>query len=168
MKTIKKQEDIVESIKDILLKDSLTLAIAESVTCGHLQAAFAAIKDTGKFFQGGITVYNLGQKARHLKVEPIGAERENCVCREVAETMALNVTEMFSSTVGVSITGYASLIPEMGIKDLFAFCAVSVKGKIVITEKLTTEKENIIEVQNDYCEQVLNKLLHALKKRSYK
>ena len=163
MKAIKKQ-DIVEAIKDILLNDSLTLAIAESVTCGHLQAAFAGIKDTGKFFQGGITVYNLGQKARHLKVEPIQAERENCVCKEVAETMALNVTEMFSSTVGVSITGYASLMPEMGINDLFAFCAITVKGKIVVMEKLTTSKNKIVEVQNDYCEQVLNKLLHALKK----
>ena len=63
----------LEYIGKILKKKKETLAIAESVTAGVLQFALASITDASQFFQGGITAYNLGQKCRHLLVEPIHA-----------------------------------------------------------------------------------------------
>lgn len=58
--------DTLNKIKDFLIEGKQTLAVAESVTSGHLQAAFSAATLASKFFQGGITAYNIGQKSRHL------------------------------------------------------------------------------------------------------
>ena len=35
-------QDIINNIKDLLAKEKLTLSVAESVTAGHLQAAFSS------------------------------------------------------------------------------------------------------------------------------
>lgn len=162
---MKRNKEIIpaEGIRDILLKQKLTLAVAESVTCGHLQAAFAHIKDTGKFFQGGITTYNLGQKVHHLKVEPIDAELTNCVSKNVAIQMAIQVNELFFADIGISITGYASPMPEKGIDDLFAYFAVVKKGKLLLAEKIIPEKKGTLAVQKEYCGQVLYRTLALLK-----
>lgn len=157
-----KNKPLADRVKDLLIDRHLTLAVAESVTCGHLQAAFAGVADTGKFFQGGITAYNLGQKARHLRVEPIHAELCNCVSETVAVQMALHVTEMFSASVGISITGYATPMPEKGIHTRFAHFAVVRDGKLLLCATLHTRHKNATEVQKDYCEQVLTKLLEVL------
>ena len=61
-------------IKDILIRRNETLAVGESVTSGILQTAFATAMDASKFYQGGITAYNLGQKSRHLHINSIHAE----------------------------------------------------------------------------------------------
>lgn len=160
MKT--KNNPLAEQIKELLLEQHLTLAIAESVTCGHLQSLFAGIADTGKFFQGGITVYNLGQKVRHLHIEPIHAELYNCVSETVASEMALNVTELFSASVGISITGYATPMLEKDIYTRFAHFAVVRNGKLLLCDTIRTRKRNATEVQKDYCEQVLQKVLDVL------
>ena len=77
-------ENLVNTIKDILCQRKQTIAVAESVTAGHLQAALSSAVEASHFFQGGITAYNLGQKCRHLQVNPISAEGCNCVSEEVA------------------------------------------------------------------------------------
>jgi len=60
----------LEHIKDYMLQHFETLAVAESVTSGHLQAAFSSADQATNFFQGGITAYNVGQKARQLCYKP--------------------------------------------------------------------------------------------------
>lgn len=112
--------DTVNAIKEVLLENEETLAVAESVTAGHLQAAFSAAMDASKFFQGGITAYNIGQKARHLHIDPILGGKVNCVAEKIANTMAIEVGKMFSSDYGLAITGYASIVPECEKEGLFA------------------------------------------------
>ena len=79
---------MLRSIRASLLKRKETVSVAESVTSGLLQSAFAAIPDASLFFQGGLTAYNLGQKAKHLAIEPIHAEKVNCVSQQIADQMA--------------------------------------------------------------------------------
>ncbi len=56
-------KEIIDQIKEMLTVDQLTLSVAESVTSGHLQAAFSSATEASKFFQGGITAYNAGKSA---------------------------------------------------------------------------------------------------------
>lgn len=86
----------INAIKDYMIGRHKTIAIAESVTSGHLQAAFSLADNAAFFYQGGITTYNLGQKTRHLHVEPIHAELCNCVSELVAGQMAVGVAKKFS------------------------------------------------------------------------
>ena len=155
-------ENVVNTIKDILTARKQTIAVAESVTAGHLQAALSSAIEASQFFQGGITAYNLGQKCRHLDVDPINAEDTNCVAEHIAQTMALNVSKMFLSHYSIAITGYASKMPEKGLNDLYAYYAIAHNNKIILCEKITTDKERV-DAQVDYTWQVLRKLVTQLK-----
>jgi nicotinamide-nucleotide amidase len=154
-------EKVVNTIKDILTRRRQTIAVAESVTAGHLQAALSSAIEASEFFQGGITVYNLGQKCRHLGIDPIDGERCDCVDELVARTMALNVARMFTSHYSIAITGYASKMPEKGLNDLFAWYAISFSNQVVLCEKITTKEERV-DAQVDYTSQVLGKLVTLL------
>jgi PncC family amidohydrolase len=155
----------LKMIKEELVRNRKTLAVAESVTAGHLQAAFSAAMEAAKFFQGGITAYNAGQKCRLLNVEPIYALEANCVCKEVANTMAIEVNKTFISNYGIGITDYATLQPEMNVNSLYAYYAVANGGDILISKKITTSKEDAVEVQLDYTMQILDSFLTLLKSK---
>ena len=77
-------ENELKKIGKKLIEGKYTIAVAESVTSGILQFALSSIPDASKFYQGGITAYNIGQKYSHLKVEPIHALSVNCVSQKVA------------------------------------------------------------------------------------
>lgn len=149
-------EKIIGGIKDILTTKQQTIAVAESVTAGHLQVALASAEYASKFFQGGITAYNLGQKARHLNVEPIHAESCNCVSEKIAAQMALQVAKSFSCDWGIAVTGYAAPIPECNIDELFAFYAIAFQDTILAAAKISAEKDDPIKVQILYVNKILN------------
>jgi nicotinamide-nucleotide amidase len=157
--------DKIDLIKESLVQNKKTLAVAESVTSGHLQAAFSQAKNASDFFQGGITVYNYGQKCRHLHIEPIHALQCNCVSNEVASQMALGVVKMFSSDYGIAITGYASSVPEQGIHELYAFAAISLADNILCSKKLIpfTPGEGL-NIQLEYTNQILELFQKILKR----
>jgi len=157
------QENEVSGIKDHMLEKGETLAVAESVTAGHLQAALSLAEGATEFFQGGITAYNMGQKARHLRVDPIHALSCNCVSERIAEEMAFHTLALFSSHWAIAITGYAAPVPELGIKNLFAFYSIAFDNKILITEKLTAAGDDILKVQLYYTNQVLIRFHNYLK-----
>ncbi|MBT1708194.1 nicotinamide-nucleotide amidohydrolase family protein [Fulvivirgaceae bacterium PWU5] len=146
----------ISDIKQYMVAHEETLAIAESVTAGQLQAAISLADGASLFFQGGLTAYNIGQKARLLQVEPIHALACNCVSDRVSAQMARHVSTLFSSDWGIAITGYAAPLPECGIEEtLFAFYAVAYNGEIVLEKKIETTKEGIYNVQRYYVAQIL-------------
>jgi nicotinamide-nucleotide amidase len=145
----------IELIKDTLIRNKRTLAVAESVTAGHLQVAFSQAKNASAFFQGGITAYNYGQKCRHLHIEPIHALQCNCVSEAIARQMALEVNKMFLSDYGIAITGYATRMPEQGITDLFAFAAITLRNQVLLERKLfPIIDEEGLNTQIDYTNQL--------------
>ncbi len=119
----------MSDLKELMLKKPpLTLAVAESVTAGHVQARVAAISGASEFFLGGITAYSLAQKVKHLGVNRADAIRVNCVSAEVAEQMARGACALFGSDLGVATTGYAEPSPVNGIGDPFAWWAITWRG----------------------------------------
>src|SRR4051812_21131522 len=106
-------------------KPALTLAVAESLTCGRVQAAVGAISGASNFFLGGITAYTLDQKVRHLGVDRRAAKKVNSVSQAVAEQMAQGVCALFGSDVGVSTTGYAEPSPGDHVLVPFAWWALA-------------------------------------------
>lgn len=152
----------LNAIKDFLLARKETIAVAESVTAGFLQAAFSLASEAMQFFHGGITVYNAGQKYRHLGIDPIYAMACSSVSERVSREMALNVCRLFSSDWGIGITGFASPVPESG-NQLFAYYAIALKGKIVKEDKMTAAKDDPEKVQQFYVRQVMNELAKLTK-----
>lgn len=154
---------LINKIGATLIKKKKTVAVAESVTAGNVQAALSLAKDARKFFQGGITAYNLGQKARHLDIEPIEAEASNCVSEVVAKQMAKRICESFLTDYGIGITGYASTVPEEGITKLFAFVCIATKTKNIVMKKISCPKMSPHRAQHFYTEEVLKLFEKAIR-----
>lgn len=150
-------KNIIDELKDALVQQKQTLAVAESVTSGVLQAVISTATEASSFFQGGITTYNIGQKVLHLGIEPIHAEQCNCVSEQTASQMALGVSQLFRSDWGVGITGYASPVPESE-NELFAYCAITFQGRVIHEEKLTPAASEFFPVQLEYAVKVVERL----------
>jgi PncC family amidohydrolase len=150
-------EKTIDAIRDLLVNAGETIAVAESVTSGHLQAALSSGEFASKYFQGGLTAYNAGQKTRHLNIEPIYANKVNCVADKVASAMAIEVSKLFISDYGIGITGYATIVPECETEGLFAWFAIAYKGEVVSIKKISTAKPGI-DAQINYTEQVIEQL----------
>lgn len=154
-------DEKIRLIKDYLLQHQQTVAVAESVTAGLMQFALASADDAIHFFQGGITAYNLGQKARQLHIDPIHATGCNCVDGKVASEMAVHITRMFSSHWGISLTGYATPVPESD-NQVFAYYAIAQKDKVIASGKMQGGKGTAKEVQLYYVNAVLGAFLKLL------
>ena len=149
---------ILDTIGKKLLRKKQTIAIAESVTSGLLQFAFSNIKDASCFYQGGITAFNIGQKFKHLQVDPVHALAVNCVSQRIAEEMAREVCNLFKSDWGIAITGYASAEPVSGNK-IFAYYAIVYKKRIRSKGKLNPKKTDPAEVQLYYSNAIIKKIM---------
>ncbi len=155
-------EPHVQFIADFLIEKKESISVAESVTAGLMQLKLASAENASEFFQGGMTAYNIGQKYRHLKIDPIHAATVNCVSQQIAEQMSLSVCEMFSSQWGIGITGYATPVPQGGFK-LFAFYSISYKNRIVSKGKISAAEEKPDIIQALYVSSVFEKLRLCMK-----
>jgi nicotinamide-nucleotide amidase len=120
----------------------LTIGVAESVTCGHLQALIGNHRRLAEIFKGGITAYSIEQKVKHLGVDAAHASRTDCVSARVADEMATGVCCLFGVEVGLATTGYAE--PPRKGKAPFAYWSLcrndGASLKIVKRGKVTGSK----------------------------
>jgi nicotinamide-nucleotide amidase len=116
----------VSDLKELMLRGPrLTLAVAESLTCGRLQARIGAISGASEFFLGGMTAYSLDQKVRHLGVDRSGAEAVNSVSAAVAEQMARGACALFGADIAAATTGYAEASADWKVAVPFAWWALA-------------------------------------------
>ena len=88
-----------------------TLAVAESLTGGRLQALITGVSGASGYFLGGVTAYTIPQKARLLGVDAAHAAEVDAFSARVAAEMACGACRLFGADVGVATTGYAEPAP---------------------------------------------------------
>ena len=152
-------------LKELILKPTRTLAVAESLTCGHVQARIGAISGASEFFLGGITAYWLDQKVKHLGVDWNAAMEVNSVSAAVAEQMACGVTRLFGSELGLATTGYAE--PSKDSPQPFAWWALAHdpfgKETVVRSGRLDCPGATRVQVQEEIAEAVVTELVKYLR-----
>lgn len=119
----------MNTLRALLTSRGLSLAAAESMTCGRVQAAIGAISGASEFFRGGITAYTLDQKVRHLGVDRATARKADSVSDRVAEQMAKGACLLFSCDLAVATTGYAEAPADAEVAHPFAWWAVAHRRK---------------------------------------
>jgi nicotinamide-nucleotide amidase len=138
--------DAVEIARRIVARLSTgkreTLAVAESLTCGRVQAAIGAVSGASAVFLGGVTAYSIEQKALHLGVDATAAAPCEAVSARVAREMARGACRMFGSDWAIATTGFAEPRPEQGRAEPVAFFAVA-RGRI--GEKVGREADVVAE-----------------------
>jgi nicotinamide-nucleotide amidase len=149
-----------EYLGTILRQARWTIAVAESLTGGHLQTLITSVSGSSDYFVGGITAYNIDQKVGRLGVDRDHAHAVDCVSDRVALEMATGVRTLFGSAVGVSTTGYAEPCPEGGIDQPFAFYAFNINGWTT-SGRIDAGARSRIAVQEFVARTVLQKLVEA-------
>jgi len=157
-----------DPLRDLLTtRPAWTLAVAESLTSGHLQAAIGARSGASDFFLGGITAYSIDQKVAHLGVDREEAEATDAVSEQVADQMARGVCRLFGSSFGLGTTGYAEADPEGGIHSPRAYWALARSGNagsgVVRRGYLEMPGLSRVAAQRTVSDQVLNALIDYLR-----
>ena len=101
---------ISREISELMWKDGITLAAAESCTAGNLAAAITAIPGSSHYYKGGVVAYANQVKENLLRVntetiESFGVVSEETVCEMVKGAMETLNTDYAIATSGVAGPG---------------------------------------------------------------
>lgn len=156
----------LEVLRKFCLDGSYKIAVAESVTAGCVQLLLSNMNEAGQFYNGGVTTYTCELKHHLLHIPLEKCYETNGVTPEIADLMAENCCVLFKANLGVSLTGYASAIPEQGIFEKFAFISVSLNGELILADRLTSDKTSQYEVQMDFASQAIRECARCLTSRT--
>lgn len=107
------KKSLEEEILAICTEKKLTLAIAESMTGGHIAAKLVTISGASTYFKGSVTAYYTEIKVNVLEVPAALIEKHTVVSAEVAMKMAEGVRKLFGADIGLATTGYAEKSGEI-------------------------------------------------------
>jgi nicotinamide-nucleotide amidase len=100
-------ESIQKLISNRLIKNNLTISLAESFTGGKIADSLVSIAGASTFFKGSLVCYSTESKKSILKIDEDLIDKYTVVSSQVAESMAIKAKEMFSSDYGLATTGNA-------------------------------------------------------------
>ena len=100
-------QSTVEVVSNILGKNDLTLATAESCTGGLIADTFTNLPGSSECFNGGVVSYSDQSKIQILGVPKKLIQEESAVSSSVAIAMAQSVAAKMDADYGLSVTGFA-------------------------------------------------------------
>lgn len=86
----------------------LTLALAESMTCGLAAHTLASIRGTSDVFMGSIVCYHEDVKKCVLRVSPQLLKKYTAESQEVTDEMVKQLKKLVNADVYAAVTGLAS------------------------------------------------------------
>mgnify|MGYP006182673535 FL=1 len=89
-------------------KEGLTLALAESMTCGLAAAKLSSCVGVSDVLLASLVCYTPKAKIQLLQVKQATIRRYSCESREVTRQMAKNSSKIIQADVHAAITGLAS------------------------------------------------------------
>jgi nicotinamide-nucleotide amidase len=90
-----------------LIKNKLTISVAESCTGGLLAHNLTKLANSSKYFQMGLTTYSNQAKINILKVNKNIIKKFGAVSKECCKSMVQNLSKISKSKINISITGIA-------------------------------------------------------------
>jgi PncC family amidohydrolase len=96
-----------ERVLDLLRERKETLAVAESMTGGVIQARLTGVPGSSEAFKGGAIVYSATAKRVLAQVDPAVLAAHGTVSAPVTLALAEGVARQLGTTWGLAITGNA-------------------------------------------------------------
>ena len=100
-------ENIVQEVFDLLMKQGMTFASAESCTGGNIAHQITLIAGSSNIFKGTAVTYATPMKTKILGVPMETIEKYTVVSQQVVESMAKGVRDLMEADFGVATTGVA-------------------------------------------------------------
>jgi len=120
---------------DLLKEQNATLAVAESLTGGLLEASLTDIPGASAVLQGGVVVYTNEMKMRLLNVPAEVLEKHSAVSAETAIAMAEGMRALSNADYAISTTGEAGPESQSGAKVGTVFVGIA-GSKSTFSEEL--------------------------------
>lgn len=99
-----RSNEFVKAMKE----QGLTLALAESITCGMAAEMLATAIGTSDVLQGAIVCYTPEVKHSLLKIPKEVIEKHTCESMEVTRLLATHLKKLIKADVYAALTGLAS------------------------------------------------------------
>ncbi len=154
----------LERVANLMIKNELTLAIAESCTGGLICHTVTNIPGSSTFFEVGIISYSNTAKAQFLNVQKKTLERYGAVSSQTAEEMAQGIRIKAGADIGLSTTGVAG--PGGGTAEKpvgLVYIALSNEKKTTVYKYTFTG--NRWENKESTCQKALEILIKHLQKQ---
>lgn len=100
-------ENLQELVAQVLTREGLTLATAESCTGGTIAQRLTAIPGASVYFKGGVVAYSNEVKECALGVKHETLAAHGAVSEETVKEMVVGVKERLGSDIAVATTGIA-------------------------------------------------------------
>lgn len=145
----------------------LTLAVAESMTSGRVQAAIGAVSGASRYFLGGVTAYAVAAKREVLGVPEELLSTTNVATPKVAAALAFGALGKFGSDLAIGTTGFAEPDPAHGFPEPGAFWAIARGGSggrnVIRQGRFRGVGLNRVQVQDAVAHEVLEALADYLR-----
>lgn len=120
-------------VAEILIKNHLTIATAESCTGGLLSGQLINFPGISEVLKEGFITYSNEAKIKYLNVSSETLNQHGAVSEETAYEMALGVAKVTESDVGISITGIAGPTGGTATKPVgLVYIGVSIGGHVKV------------------------------------
>jgi nicotinamide-nucleotide amidase len=94
-------------IGQLLNKNNLTLATAESCTGGYLAHMITSVPGSSRYFKGSVIAYSNEVKTAQLGVSTEDLKQQGAVSEKVAKAMAEGVRKALNTDIAIATTGIA-------------------------------------------------------------
>ena len=137
----------IQLIHKKLIKNKITISVAESCTGGLLAHNLTKLANSSKYFKMGLITYSNQAKVKILKVNKNIIKKYGAVSNECCREMVKNLSKISQSKINLSITGIAG--PGGSTKDKpigLVYIGIQKGNKITIKEnKFKSKNRSIIQ-----------------------
>ncbi len=140
-----------------LIKDKITLAIAESCTGGLISSKVTSISGVSKIYKLGVVCYSNESKISILNIDKKNLKKYGAVSSEVAKLMVKKLYKITKCKICISTTGVAG--PNGGSKEKpvgLVFIGIKYKNNFYVFKK--KYNGNRKKIQNDTMNDVFKKI----------
>lgn len=168
-----RKQELLKEIKEILIKNNLTLAVSESCTGGLVSSYLTDIDGSSSFIKQNFVTYSNSAKEKFLGVKKETLDSFGAVSEQTAYEMALGLLNY--ETCAIATTGI--LGPTGGSEEKpvgLVYIGLGYKDKIkvikYISKKAKTPTQDILKdrykIKKDIVKYVLNEFLIFLKEET--
>jgi len=154
-----------QKLFDFLKEQSLTIAFAESMTCGMAAMKVGNVSGTSEAFLGSIVCYDASVKTDLLKVPPQLIKKYTAESQQVTDKMAQLLTKKMRADISAGITGLAapggSETKQKPVGTVFI--SLYLKGKLFRKKKKFNGSP--LEIKKKACDELFTFTLDVLRKK---
>ncbi len=159
-----KKQEILKEIKDILLKNNLTISTAESCTGGLISSYLTDIDGASKFIFQNFVTYSNEAKMKFLGVLASTLEKYGAVSEQTAYEMSLRLSKYSDcsiATTGILGPTGGSIEKPIGL----VYISVRYKDTIKVIKYISKKADTNLryKIKKDIAKQALKEFLEFIK-----